>query len=238
MSCKEIPIKMQHCLASTGKYKFKKVSTWNVKTALAEVGGLGKPSKMPTFSYNLPAEECNVGSKLRLVKGSVCSLCYALKGRYMFPNVQNALYKRLDLMRNNPNWISAMAWLINWYGKKTSYFRWHDSGDVQDMEHLKKIVKVVKLTPTVKHWLPTREAKIVKEYTKEYGDFPSNLIVRVSATMIDGKPHKFHIHTSTVVSESKKAVDWVCPSNQQDNECKDCRACWDKDVKDVAYIQH
>ena len=62
---------MQHCLASTGKYKFKKVSTWNVKTALAEVGGLGKPSKMPTFSYNLPAEECNVGSKLRLVKGSV-----------------------------------------------------------------------------------------------------------------------------------------------------------------------
>ena len=229
---------MQHCLASTGKYKFKKVSTWNVKTALAEVGGLGKPSKMPTFSYNLPAEECNVGSKLRLVKGSVCSLCYALKGRYMFPNVQNALYKRLDLMRNNPNWISAMAWLINLYGKKTSYFRWHDSGDVQDMEHLKKIVKVVKLTPTVKHWLPTREAKIVKEYTKEYGDFPSNLIVRVSATMIDGKPHKFHIHTSTVVSESKKAVDWVCPSNQQDNECKDCRACWDKDVKDVAYIQH
>jgi hypothetical protein len=214
------------------------MSSWNVKTALAEVGGLGKPSKMPSFSYNLPALECKVGSKLRLVEGSVCWKCYALKGRYMFPNVQNALYKRLDLMRNNPNWISAMAWLINWYGKKTSYFRWHDSGDVQDMKHLKKIVKVAKLTPTVKHWLPTREAKIVKEYTKEYGDFPSNLIVRISATMIDGKPHSFHKHTSTVVVKSESAIDWVCPSNKQDNECKDCRACWDKDVKDVAYIQH
>ena len=237
MSCKEIPIQ-QHCLATAGKYKLKKVSTWNVKTALAEVGGLGKPSKMPSFSYNTPTEECNVGSKLRLVKGSVCSMCYALKGRYMFPNVQNALYKRLDLMKNNPNWVSAMAWLINWYSKKTSYFRWHDSGDIQDMEHLQKMVAVVKLTPSVKHWLPTREAKIVKEYTKEYGDFPSNLIVRISATMIDGKPHSFHKHTSTVVVKSESAIAWVCPSNKQDNECKDCRACWDKDVKDVAYIQH
>ena len=237
MSCKEIPIQ-QHCLATAGKYKLKKVSTWNVKTASAEVGGLSAPSKMPSFSYNTPAEECNVGSKLRLVKGSVCSMCYALKGRYMFPNVQNALYRRLDLMKNNPNWVSAMAWLVNWYGKKMSYFRWHDSGDIQDMEHLQKMIEVVKLTPSVKHWLPTREAKIVKDYKEKYGEFPSNLIVRVSATMVDGKPHKFHSHTSTVITDSKKAIGWVCPSNQQDNECKDCRACWDKDVKDVAYIAH
>ena len=56
--------------------------------------------------------------------------------------------------------------------------------------------------------------------------------------MVDGNPHKFHSHTSTVITDSKKAIGWVCPSNQQDNECKDCRACWDKDVKDVAYIAH
>lgn len=211
---------------------------YNVKRANKEVGGLSKPSKMPGFSCSLPAKECNVGSRLRLVKGSVCYNCYALKGRYLFSNVQKALYRRLDLMKNNPNWISAMAWLINWYSKKINYFRWHDSGDIQDLEHLEKIVEVVKLTPTIKHWLPTREAKIIKRYKKESGEFPSNLVVRISATMVNGKPHKFHEHTSTVVADNSLAIDWVCPSNEQDNECLDCRACWDRDVKDVAYIKH
>ena len=39
----------------------------------------------------------------------------------------------------------AMALLIN--SKKSKEFRWHDSGDVQDEEHLLKIFAVAKLTP-------------------------------------------------------------------------------------------
>ena len=74
---------------------------YNVKTALLEVGGLSKPSKMPSYAYSLPAKECKVGSKLRKVKGSVCFGCYALKGNYVYPNVQKALYKRLELMKTN-----------------------------------------------------------------------------------------------------------------------------------------
>ena len=211
---------------------------YNVKTALLEVGGLSKPSKMPSYAYSLPAKECKVGSKLRKVKGSVCFGCYALKGNYVYPNVQKALYKRLELMKTNTKWISAMSFLINWYGKKIKYFRWHDSGDLQDLNHLKKIVKVVKNTPTIIHWLPTREVKIIKEYKEKFGEFPSNLIVRISATMINGTPHKFHLHSSTVITDNKIAVDWVCPSSKQGNKCMDCRACWDKNVSDVAYIKH
>ena len=211
---------------------------YNVKTALIEVGGLSKPSKMPSYSYNLPAKECNVGSKLREVEGSVCHGCYALKGMYVFPSVQKALYKRMDLMNNNSNWIGAMSWLINWYGKKVSYFRWHDSGDLQSLQHLCKIVKVVKNTPTVTHWLPTREVSIVKEYKEKFGEFPDNLIVRISATMINGLPHKFHKHSSTVITDTKITNGWVCPSSKQGNKCMDCRACWDKNVSDVSYIKH
>ena len=53
-------------------------------------GGLSKPSKMPGYAYNLPATECKIGSKLVKVPGSVCHGCYALKGRYRFPNVKDA----------------------------------------------------------------------------------------------------------------------------------------------------
>ena len=44
------------------------------------VGGLSKPSKMPGWSIGIPAKECKTGAKLRLVQGSVCYDCYALKG--------------------------------------------------------------------------------------------------------------------------------------------------------------
>ena len=41
--------------------------------------------------------------------------------------------------------------------------------------------------------------------------------------------------TSTVTTDPNKAT---CPAPKQDNECKDCRACWDKKVKNVAYLAH
>ena len=107
--------------------------------ALKIVGGLSRPSKMPGWAYGLPAKECKTGSKLREVKDSVCDGCYALKGCYVFEVVQAAQYRRLKSIKN-PGWVAAMVHLIN--SKKSKFFRWHDSGDVQDLEHLKKIFEV------------------------------------------------------------------------------------------------
>lgn len=49
---------------------------------------LGQTSKMPGFSFGLDAEKCNVGSKLRKIKGSTCEKCYAFRGRYPTPSVK------------------------------------------------------------------------------------------------------------------------------------------------------
>jgi hypothetical protein len=110
--------------------------------ALKLVGGLSKPSKMPGWAYGLPAKECKTGSKLVKVKGSTCEGCYALKGCYVFKVVQEAQYRRLASVKH-PLWTGAMALLIN--SKKSKWFRWHDSGDVQDEDHLTKIFAVCKL---------------------------------------------------------------------------------------------
>ena len=126
-----------------------------VRDALKITGSLSKPSKMPGWAYGLPAKECKTGGKLQKVPGSVCFDCYALKGCYVFKVVQDAQYFRLKAIRN-PLWTGAMATIIN--SKKSKFFRWHDSGDVQDEDHPIKIFAVCKLTPTVKHWMPTREA--------------------------------------------------------------------------------
>jgi len=191
-------------------------------------GGLSKPSKMPGFSYNLPATRCITGAKLVKIPGSVCSGCYALKGRYRFSNVKNAMQRRLDSI-NHPLWPQAMAAQI--LSHKPKFFRWHDSGDLQSLEHLKKIFEVCNLTPGIKHWLPTREATIIGCITPD--QVPKNLIIRLSAHKVDGKAATFWPWTSTVVTSEK-----TCPAAEQGNKCLDCRACWNRDVKNVAYGKH
>ena len=191
-------------------------------------GSLSKPSKMPGHAYGLPAKECKTGGKLQKVKGSTCYGCYALKGCYVFKVVQAAQYKRLKAIRH-PLWVKAMAMQIN--SKKTKFFRWHDSGDVQDLKHLAKIFEVARRSPDVQHWLPTREAWTIKYQHKA----PENLKLIFSMPMVNQEAAGKFNYTSTVVTDSKKAT---CPAPNQDNECKDCRACWDKKVKNVAYLAH
>ena len=200
----------------------------NILEAKEITGSLSKPSKMPGWSYGLPAKECKTGGKLQNVKGSTCYDCYALKGCYVFKVVQNAQYYRLKAIKNR-KWVQAMALQIN--NKRSKEFRWHDSGDVQDLKHLAKIFKVCKLTPSIDHWLPTREAWVKKFIPAA----PDNLNIRFSMPMIDQEAAGGWDNTSTVVTDKTKAN---CPAPNQGNECKDCRACWDKSIKNIAYLAH
>ena len=201
------------------------------------VGGLSSPSKMPCYSYSIPAWRCGVGSKLRMVVGSTCSRCYALKGRYVFPNVADALERRYQAMATDYGaWSGAMARLITGLGQ--TYFRWHDAGDLQSVEHLRAIVEIAKRTPNTKHWLPTREYAIVKAYRAEHGEFPNNLTVRLSAHMIDGMAPAYGLPTSTVTTSATSEGSHACPARFQDGKCADCRACWTSSIQNVAYHVH
>ena len=201
----------------------------NKKAAKEITGGLSAPGKMPEGSYNLPATACQTGAKLREIPGTPCWGCYAFKGRYNFPNVKEALARRLDSL-THPDWVRAMSTLIK--GKK--HFRWHDSGDLQGPEHLKKIFEVCKLTPETQHWLPTQERKLLTFLDPNI--IPTNLIIRLSNAKNDTQPGQAWSHWSTVVT--KPRAGHVCPAPEQGNSCGSCRACWSKDVYEVQYKIH
>jgi hypothetical protein len=207
-----------------------------VKTALQLVGGLSKPSKMPGFGYSIPAQRCQTGSLLRKVEGSVCSKCYALKGRYAFGRVRDALERRFQSL-SNPLWVQAMAIAING-SEKSGFFRWHDSGDLQSEAHLQKIVDVCKLTPTIRHWLPTREYNLVSRWIGRGNKLPPNLTVRFSAHMLDGPAPTALAERVGVQTSGVSSSGWSCPASLQGNSCGDCRACWDKRVANVNYKKH
>jgi len=196
------------------------------KEASKIVGGLSVPSKMPCYSINLPATECNVGSILAKQPGTTCYGCYALKGRYRFKTTKKAMARRLRAL-DHESWTMAMVALIT--GHK--YFRWHDSGDLQGVQHLKNILEVCKQTPDTMHWLPTREHKLLALMDPDI--IPKNLLIRVSATKVNGPAPSWWPWTSTVSTTTK-----TCPAPDQGGKCKSCRACWDRSVSNVVYAKH
>jgi len=206
------------------------------KQAVEFVGGFSAPSKMPCQSFSIPAWLCKTGGKLRAVKDSVCSKCYALKGRYGFPNVKNALQRRFDKI-GDVAWVDAMTIAIG--GTEASgFFRWHDSGDVQSIEHLAKIAQIAKNLPHITFWLPTREYSMVGDYVKKHGAFPANLTVRLSAFMLEGKAPLAIAQKYGAVASGVSKEGFNCPSSKQGNKCLTCRACWDHNVPVVTYKQH
>ena len=215
------------------------------------IGGLTYTSKMPCPSISIPSHACKTGAKLVKIKGSTCHGCYTFKGMYNFPVGKLARDKRLDSLYD-PQWVEAMVTLIKSrkaYKKGTDWFRWHDSGDIQGMIHLCNIMQVAELTPDCDHWLPTRENEFLSAYVESGKVVPSNMFVRVSALMVDGKPPstfakrlnsktnvKGFIGTSTV-HKDKEAIGVGCIAYTQGGECKDCRTCWSTELN-VSYPKH
>ena len=188
-------------------------------------GGLSAPGKMPEGSYNLPASACQTGAKLRLIPDTPCYKCYAFKGNYVrYPAVQKALQRRLKSL-DHPQWVEAMTVLV----KGQKHFRWHDSGDIQSVDHLKKIFEVCNNTPGTMHWLPTQERKYLP-----LGSYPKNLVIRLSNAKNNTKPGNAWTHWSTVVDKGFHS----CPAQSQGNKCGTCRACWSREVKHVTYPKH
>jgi hypothetical protein len=234
----------------------------NITEALYIVGApLGEPSKLPGFSFGISAKDCIVGSKLREVGGSTCSKCYAYRGQYTFPHVWEAHQRRLNGL-THLNWVEAMVCLIEHKFnshklKKTHndkviglrvdsrYFRWFDSGDLQSVQMLENIAEVCRRTPSIKHWLATREYEVVKAWFAGGSSRPKNLVIRLSGHMINGPlPTKLAkdlgVNTSGVHTK-----EWIpkrgireCPSHSQNNMCMDCRACWNPKIQSISYLKH
>ena len=196
-----------------------------VKNAVKITGAITRTTKMPGLSYSLPAWECQTGSKLRKVKGTPCYGCYALKGNYIrYPEIKKAQYYRLKSLVHD-SWVTAMVAQV----KRQRWFRWHDAGDVQSVEHMNKILEVCRQTPLTRPWLPTQE----RRYLPSGNTVPNNLVIRLSGSKVDGPAPTAWKHTSSVVTQGAS-----CPAPNQGGKCLSCRACWTKSVKNVSYGKH
>lgn len=197
---------------------------------------LSKPSKMPCLSWSLQALDTCPGSKK--ADGTLvdaCKGCYATDGNYRFKNViAPRLHNQQDWKRDA--WVSDMVKALD----NSRYFRWFDSGDCYDIRLARKILEVMTATPWVSHWLPTRMHKFSKFLpVLESMQALPNVVVRYSSDSITGQTIPGQT-TSTIVQYFEDASEemTVCAAYTREGKCGDCRACWDKDIRVIAYPSH
>lgn len=198
---------------------------------------LSKAGKMPCRSWSLQAlDTCPASKKADGELVDACKGCYATDGNYRFGNVKAPReHNKEDWQRSD--WSADMINELD----NDRYFRWFDSGDVYDIRLARKILEVMKATPWTKHWLPTRMHKFdkFKSVLKEMESLP-NVVVRHSSDSIQGKRIE-SMNNSTIYSDIEQLDDDIVECSAQYNDkgkCGDCRACWDKSIKTVAYRVH
>ena len=197
---------------------------------------LSKASKMPCRSWSLEAiSTCpaSIGINGELVPA--CQGCYATTGNYRFPNVKAPRqHNKKDWQR--PEWVSDMVQELD----NDRYFRWFDSGDMYALGLAEKIFQVMEATPHCKHWLPTRMYKFRKFKTilSKMESLP-NVVVRKSSDSVIGETID-GLTTSTIIPTPAHATSnmTVCEAYDRAGKCGSCRACWDKDIKIIAYPAH
>ena len=196
---------------------------------------LSKTSKLDgILSWSLQALDTCPGSKDstgNLVPA--CQGCYATTGNYRFANVKKPReFNREDWKRDD--WVRDMVWSL----ENSRYFRWFDSGDMYSHDLAWKIFQVMEKTPHVKHWLPTRMYKFAKfrDVLERMQSLP-NVVVRFSSDSVTGGIVD-GLNTSTIFSDSVPAGSFECKAYQHEGKCNGCRACYDKDVKVIAYKAH
>jgi hypothetical protein len=127
--------------------------------------------------------------------------------------------------------------------EKEDYFRWFDSGDIQDEKMLMDIIKVCEATPNCKHWLPTREISIVKKVLSKT-QIPENLNIRISSNFIGKEPIiKIEGCTYSTVGCGDDIEKTDCIVTKKENAFKKCLEvkctnCWNKNVNTVNYSLH
>lgn len=198
---------------------------------------LSKASKMPCRSWSLQAlETCPASVKSDGSLVDACKGCYATTGNYNFPNVKAPrLHNREDWKREE--WVEDMVAELD----NDRYFRWFDSGDLYDIRLARKVLEVMKRTPWVKHWLPTRMYKFTKFVSVlDQMEALPNVVVRKSSDSVHGETVDGKT-TSTIIpvdDSVQYASLTICKAYERDGKCGSCRACWSKEESVIAYPAH
>ena len=153
--------------------------------------------------------------------------CYATKGRFRFANVKGVLRNNLELWRSNSALYEVEAKIAAF---PFHFFRWHSSGDIPDAAYLRMMVRVAQACPETKFLCFSKQYEIVNGHLDEFGSFPGNLKMVLSAwgSFVPANPYNLPMAYVRLKGESCAIPHDAFECSKY---CGDCvmtgHSCWD-----------
>ena len=186
----------------------------------------------------------NIPPVLTCRRDAPCSsLCYARKGTFNYKNVvkshmdnyiaynedQKGFFKEINKTLNNDVVIYK-------------YFRWHMSGDIEDMKYLYGMIELAKKNKKTKFLAFTKKFDLVNMYLEVVDEeLPKNLKIVFSAWDKDFKVDNPHNLPISYVNFKNKSLNPSIPENAKkcSGDCSNCRICWNlKNGESTVFDQH
>lgn len=127
--------------------------------------------------------------------GACAKFCYARNGTYLFPKVRGKHLSNLELVRDNPDWTSAISgelnskkfrptgnrreipglnslehlddWTLGWINVGGQAVRIHDSGDFFSVEYLRGWIEIAWEFPDILFYAYTKEVQMLEDAKAE-----------------------------------------------------------------------
>jgi hypothetical protein len=160
--------------------------------------------------------------RMSKVKGSVCSVCYAMRLSRLYGKKSMAPFERNGRLLNSD--------LEDWQLPRlnVAFCRLHSFGELESNKHFLNLVRICKTNPQTEFALWTKRPGLVDVQLT-----PSNLVLVHSTLMIDGRPvipKGFHKAFTVYTMESNVALNCWAKS------CFSCLKCYRRDSGEV-YIK-
>ena len=123
----------------------------------------GKLNNVKLYEFNLPAiDSCPFADECK-------KYCFADKGRYLMPNVQDKYYFNFELTKNKREFKKLIQSELE--SKKVEYLRIHSSGDFYSLKYLKMWAEIARSNPNIIFYGYTKSVPLFKHITA-----PSNFV--------------------------------------------------------------
>lgn len=203
---------------------------------------LTRTSKMPGWSFSIPARQGKVGGRPFTVCTALCKMpCYAKKGRYTSPAVREAQNWRLEVVLEALEEPGLFTQLM---GKAFTacavpslpYFRGHDSGDFFCASYVEEWTWIAEEWKSIRFYFPTKSyvEPGCLPFLQTFASLP-NVTLRPSA-LAPGLPAP--VVPGLAAGIEVRREGFTCPASRQGNQCLSCRLCWDEPGQSLSYHLH
>ena len=169
-------------------------------------------------------------------------LCYALRGRWRYSNVQASRENNYQQYLKDPEGYFASikqfltSGLVNY-----KFFRFHSSGDIPEFTYLEMMLKLAREVPETKFLAFTKRFEMVNRAVDAHLEIPENMKFVFSAWdkgFEVPNPHNFPVTYVNFCDKTKnpEIPEFAIPCV---GSCEKCQACWSLHKgQSVVFHQH